>query len=44
MNRLIPNWCGAALEDLLRKGALHWVGLDGNNVQVLANGGYHPGT
>jgi hypothetical protein len=24
----------AALEDLLRKGALRWVGLEGNNVQV----------
>lgn len=23
-----------ALEDLLRKGALRWVGMEGNNVQV----------
>ena len=29
-----PSLVRAALEDLLRKGALRWVGLDGNNVQV----------
>jgi hypothetical protein len=29
-----PQLVCTALEDLLRKGALHWVGLDGNNVQV----------
>jgi hypothetical protein len=25
---------GAALEDLLRNGALRWMGMEGNNVQV----------
>ena len=29
-----PQLVRAALEDLLRKGALRWVGLEGNNVQV----------
>jgi hypothetical protein len=29
-----PQLVCTALEDLLRKGALRWVGLDGNNVQV----------
>jgi hypothetical protein len=29
-----PQLVRAALEDLLRKGALRWVGLDGINVQV----------
>jgi hypothetical protein len=29
-----PSLVCAALEDLLRKGALRWVGVEGNNVQV----------
>ena len=29
-----PQLARTALEDLLRKGALGWVGLEGNNVQV----------
>ena len=29
-----PSLVRAALEDLLCKGALRWVGLDGSNVQV----------
>ena len=29
-----PQLVCTALEDLLRKGALRWVGLGGNNVQV----------
>ena len=29
-----PSLVRAALEDLLRKGALRWVGLEGSNVQV----------
>ena len=29
-----PSLVRAALEDLLRKGTLRWVGLEGSNVQV----------
>ena len=32
--RVDPQLARIALEELLRKGVLRWVGLDGNNVQV----------